>query len=186
MKIGSFGLTLGGLGSMLRTMVKLTAIVIPFCGLQAAAQEEHAPPAANASIQRPPYGAPISLADAERIADRAQAEASRAGWRVAIAVVEPSGALVVFRRMDDTQYASVAMAIRKAKASAIYRRPTQEFNDSLSKGQLNVLAYDDISASVGGEMIIKDGRLIGAIGVSGATPSTTDDIIAKFGLGALK
>lgn len=165
-----------------RIAVIVLVLIVP-CVI---AQEIHAPPAANAPVQRPPYGSPISLADAELIAERAVAEARRTGWRVAIAIVEPNGTLVLFKKMDDTQYASVKMAVRKANAAAIYRRPTKEFSDNLAKGQTNILAYDEISASEGGNPIMKDGRVIGAIGVSGGTPSSIDDIIAKFGLGAFK
>jgi glc operon protein GlcG len=118
---------------------------------------------------RPPYGPPISFEQAKRAAAAAEAEAKRNGWRVAIAIVEPCGELVHFSKLDDTQYGSISMAISKAVCAARLRRPSKEFSDQFVGGELRSLTLPGAVAAEGGEPIMIDGRIVGAIGVSGAT-----------------
>ena len=68
-----------------------------------------------------PYGDPIKLADARKAADAALADSEKRGWPMCIAVVSPSGDLVYFVKMDDCQYASIAISQHKAKAAATFR-----------------------------------------------------------------
>ena len=89
-----------------------------------------------------PYGAPISVDDAKKAAAPAIAEAKRNHWKIAVAVVDPSGTLVYYEKMDDTQTASANVAIDKARSAALFKRPTKAFQDALAAGGegLRVLA----------------------------------------------
>ncbi len=127
-----------------------------------------------------PHGMPISLAQARHIAAAAEAEAKRQGWCMAVAIAEPSGALVYFLKMDNTQYASVKLAIAKAETAAKYRRPTKMFTDMLAAGHQFFLTFEGICAAPGGLPLVADGKLIGAIGVSGGS-GTQDDVVAEAG-----
>jgi glc operon protein GlcG len=136
-----------------------------------------------------PYGAPISLSDAKKVAAAAAAESEKRGWKgMCIAVVGPTGDLVYFEKMDDCQYASVTISQNKARASARYRRPTLVFETLMGKGfyfsYLPTLG-DAFTGSRGGNPIVVGGKIIGAIGCSGGTGSQ-DDTISKAGAAALK
>ena len=140
----------------------------------------------TAAAQAPiPYGAPLGLADAKRAISAAEAEAIREGWPVAIAVVDPSGFLVAFARLDNTQLGSVEVAIEKARTSALYRRTTKEFEDRLVQGgaNLKVLRLPGLPIE-GGVPIVVDGKIVGAIGVSGVQ-SSQDAQVATAGMKAL-
>lgn len=137
-----------------------------------------------ASPVRPPYGAPLNFDQAKRAAAACEAEAKRNGWRVVIAIVEPCGELVHFSKLDDTQYGSIEMAIKKATCAARFRRPSKEFSDQIAGGDVRNLTLPGMVASEGGEPIIVDGRIVGAIGVSGAT-AEEDGQIARAGAKAV-
>src|SRR5262245_19832430 len=96
---------------------------------------------AAAAQSPPPYGAAISLRQAKKVVAAAEAEAIKNNWPVAIAIVDGSGFLVAFERLDNTQLASLEIALQKAKTAAHYRRPTKVFEDRLATGnkELNVL-----------------------------------------------
>jgi uncharacterized protein GlcG (DUF336 family) len=89
---------------------------------------------AYAQDKRPGYGTPVTTAQAKKIAAGVIAECQKNGWNVAVAVVDPHGALVYFERMEDTQWASNDIAIGKARSAAVYRRPTRVFADVINKG----------------------------------------------------
>ena len=135
-----------------------------------------------------PYGETIKLADAKKVAEAAMAEATKRGWPMCIAVVSPSGDLVYFEKMDDCQYASVEISQSKAKAAAVYRRPTVVFERLIAKGQyfayLPTLGAGFIG-SRGGNPIVAGGKIVGAIGVSGGT-GAQDDTVSQAGAAALK
>jgi uncharacterized protein GlcG (DUF336 family) len=135
----------------------------------------------------PEYGATINLEQAKKAVGAATAEAKKNNWFMAIAIVGPAGDLVYFEKMDNTQVASVAIAQHKAKAAATFRRPTKAFQDGLAASPANVylLTLDGIIASEGGVPILAGGKIIGAIGVSGAT-GAQDGQVATAGLAALK
>ena len=142
----------------------------------------------SAIAQEPiPYGMPISLADAKKVIAAAEAEANKNKWPVAIAVVDPSGFLVAFSRLDNTQLGSIEVALQKSKTSALFRRPTRVFEEALGKGGENVrlLKLPGALPIEGGLPIIVDGKVIGAIGVSGVK-STEDGVIAAAGAAAAK
>jgi uncharacterized protein GlcG (DUF336 family) len=127
-----------------------------------------------------PYGTPISLQKAEEAIHAAIAEANKRGWQLNIAVVDSGGNLVTFSRMDGAQLASISIAEHKARASAKFRRPTRFFEDAVQRGIAYIATLDDIVASRGGIPLIEDGKLIGAIGCSGATGSQ-DEVVCGAG-----
>lgn len=142
-------------------------------------------PAARA--QEPtPYGAPIGLEAALKLVAAAELEAKKNHWPVAITVVDSSGFLVAFHRLDNTQLGSVDISMEKAKTSALFRRPTKYFQDLLEQGGAGLRALKTGAMPVdGGLPIVQDGKIIGAIGVSGVKPSE-DALVAKAALTALE
>ena len=128
-----------------------------------------------------PYGAPISLDQAEAVIDAAVAEAKRRNWKMNVAVADSGGNLVAFQRMDGAMLASIQIAEHKARAAATFRRPTKVFEDGINLMHLNyLLAFDGVIASRGGIPLIDQGVIIGAIGCSGGTDSQ-DEIVSKAG-----
>jgi len=137
---------------------------------------------AAAQDKRPGYGAAITTANAKKIAAATIAECQKNSWNVAVAVVDPHGYLVYFERMEDTQYASNDIAVGKARAAATYRRPTRAFMDVINKGGPATLSLGGVYASPGGIPIFVDGKITGAVGVSGVT-GDQDEQCAKAGAG---
>lgn len=140
-------------------------------------------PGISKQASPPSYGAPISLAAAEAMIDRAVVAARAAGRRMAIAVVEPNGELVAFARMDDTQYGSILIAQRKAWTAARYRQATSTMEERTLAGRTVILANDDALPIAGGIPIVVNGHVVGAIGVSGAS-SAEDAAVAVAALAA--
>ena len=122
----------------------------------------------------------LTLDTAKKIAAAAEAEAKKRGATVVIAVVDDGGYLLVLERLDDTQVASVDVGIAKARTAAIFRRPSKVFEDQVKNGRIAALALPGAVALQGGVPIIVDGKVIGAIGVSGNSPQEDEDI-AKAG-----
>jgi glc operon protein GlcG len=132
-----------------------------------------------------PYGAPITLGEAQHVIAAAMAEAERRGWPGNIAVVDSGGNLVAFVRMDGAQLGSIPVAQHKARVAVKYRRPTRVFEDGVQKSGLNyVLSLDDVIASRGGIPLVVDGHIVGAIGCSGGTGSQ-DEVICTAGANSL-
>lgn len=134
-----------------------------------------------------PYGPPISLENAKKAAAAAAAEAVKNKWNMAIAVVDPAGTLVYYEKADNTQIGSVNVAIDKARSAALYKRPSKAFQDALASGGagLRVLGLQGAVPVEGGVPIVSDGKIIGAIGVSGAN-SDQDGQCANAGASAIK
>ena len=141
--------------------------------------------AAVAQAQVPQYGANITLEQARKVAAAADAEARKNSWPVAITVVDTAGQLVLFQRADNTQTASVNVAQDKAVSAAMYRRPTKVMQDAVAGGGGGVRFLNLRGASVveGGLPLYIDGKIVGAIGVSGGS-SEQDGVVAKAGLDA--
>ncbi len=118
----------------------------------------------------------ISLAAAEEIAAAAQAEAGKRGSTVVIAIVDDGGHLILLKRLDDTQVASVEVGIGKARTAAIFRRPSKVFEDQVKNGRVASLALPGATPLQGGVPIIFEGKVIGAIGVSGNTPQEDEEV----------
>ncbi len=135
--------------------------------------------------QSPAYGDNISLNQAREVAAAAIAEAKRQQFRMAVAIVDTGGHLVYFERLDDTQTASVDVAIAKAKSANNFRRPTKTFEDVVNGGRTSVLGLPGAVPIEGGLPILVGGKIIGAIGVSGAS-SQEDGVVADAGVRVLK
>jgi uncharacterized protein GlcG (DUF336 family) len=133
---------------------------------------------------RPPYGAGITLATAKKVAAGAMAEAQKQKWNIAVAIVDNHGMLIYYEMMDDTQTASERLALEKARTSAMLRRPTKELETAVSGGAVQYVTAGVIALE-GGLPILIDGRMVGAIGVSGMA-AAQDGAIARAALDALK
>ena len=125
----------------------------------------------------------LTLNVAKKIAAAAEAEAIRRASTVVIVVVDDGGHIIVLERLDDTQVASVEVGIGKARTAAIFRRPSKVFEDQIREGRLAALALTGATPLQGGIPITANGKVIGAIGVSGNTPQEDEDI-AKAGAAA--
>ena len=137
---------------------------------------------AFAQDKRPDYGTAVNAAGAKKIAADVIAECQKNSWNVAVAVVDNHGFLVYFERMDNTQTASMDIAVGKARAAATYRRPTRVFADVINKGGPATATLPGVFASPGGLPIMVDGKVTGGVGVSGVT-GDQDEQCAKAGLG---
>ena len=140
--------------------------------------------AAFAQDTRPGYGAPVNLATAKKMAAGALAECQKNQWNVAVAVVDNHGLLIYFERLDDTQTASSQIALDKARAAAMYRRPTRAFADAIAKAGPAVMTLPGVIASPGGLPVFVGGRVVGGIGISGVT-GDQDEQCAKAGIAAM-
>jgi len=145
--------------------------------------------AASAFAQQsttPPYGPVITLDDAKRVMAAAELEATKNSWQVAITILDSGGNLVMFHKVDNTQLASVTASEGKARTALTFKRPSKVLDDAIAAGGagLRLLAVKDITPLEGGLPILVDGKIIGAIGVSGAL-SSQDAQVAKAGADAL-
>jgi glc operon protein GlcG len=165
-----------------RTLTVLALAAGLFAAGQAMAQQQPAPaappapPDLNAIPDKMPFnipfGTPITMDRAQGLVKAAVDEATKRGWAMNVAVVDPNGDLVAFGRMDGAQLASVPISQHKARVAARYRRPTRAFEDAVQKFGFNyILTLDDVIASRGGIPLVEGGKLIGAIGCSGGTGS---------------
>jgi len=125
----------------------------------------------------------LTLKAAKAIASAAEAEASKRSSTVVIAVVDDGGHLLLLERLDNTQVASVEVAIGKARTAAIFRRPSKDFEDQIRNGRAASLVLPGATPLQGGIPILVEGKVVGAIGVSGNTPQEDEDI-AKIGAAA--
>jgi len=104
---------------------------------------------------------------------------------MAIAIVDNHGTLVYYEMADDTQTASAGIAVDKARSAATFRRPTKAFEDAVAGGRVAILGLSGAVPIEGGVPIVVAGKIVGAIGVSGAA-APQDGQVAKAGLEALK
>jgi glc operon protein GlcG len=138
-----------------------------------------------------PYGTPVSIDNAKKAAAAALAEAVKNHWNMAVAVVDPNGALIYYEKMDNTQLGSADVAIDKARSAALFKRPTKALQDALAQGGagLRILGLKGAVPVEGGVPLVIDGKdgkmIIGAIGVSGDT-SDHDGQCATAGAATIK
>jgi uncharacterized protein GlcG (DUF336 family) len=134
----------------------------------------------------PPYGVAITLDQAKKVLAGAEAEAKKNSWNVVITVVDSAGQLVTMSRLDNTQFGSIDVARDKAYSAVAFRRPTKAFQDAIAQGgeNMRILKLAGASPLEGGIPIVVDGKLIGAVGVSGVT-SQQDAQIGRAGIEAL-
>jgi len=159
-----------------------------------AAQAQTPPAAAPAPVpdQMPfdvPYGAPITVEKAAKAVAAAVAEATKSprNWKLAITVVDPNGELVYFYKMDQTANGSVAISQGKARTATRYKRPSEAFFNAMQTPAGAFIATLDpgLVASIGGYPLVEDGKIIGAIGCSGAT-GQQDGVACKAGAETIK
>ena len=138
-----------------------------------------------AGAQQLQYGPPVSVETAKKAVAAALAEARKNNWNMAAAVVDSTGHLVYFERMDTVQHGSIAIAQDKAFAAANFRRATKSVYDELEKGGagLRYLSLRGFVTSEGGELLMHDGKVIGAIGLSGGS-GAQDGQCARAGVAA--
>ena len=105
-----------------RTVNFTVVLALLLCGTSAIAQDPR------------PYGPPVGVEDAKKVAAAALAEAKKNNWLMAVAVVDPSGTLVYYEKMDNTQTGSAQVAIDKARTSALFKRPSKVFEDLVAGG----------------------------------------------------
>lgn len=125
----------------------------------------------------------LTLEGAKAMVAAAEVEGSRNGWNVAIAIVDAAGGLILFHRLDNTQPASEAIAIGKARTAARFKRPSKLLEDSVASGRVALLSLEGVVPMQGGLPIIVEQQVIGAIGVSGVT-AVQDEQVAQVGLAA--
>ena len=123
----------------------------------------------------------LTLDDAKIIAAAAEAEAQINSWGVVIAIVDDGGNLLYLQRNHDTQFGSVETATMKAKAAVAFKRPTKSSEDAVLSGRLIHLALPGVIPAEGGIPILRNGVVIGGIGVSGVR-SFQDGQIAEAGV----
>ena len=176
-------------------MYRFSAITVLACvalllGSAVYAQQQPAAPAAPAAPASPPppppaYGAPITLEQAKAAAAGAEAEMTKNGWNMVIAVVGPGGNLVYLQKADLAANASSDIAQEKARTSVMFRVPTKSYMDRLANGETFILRLPGVTPVAGGMPIVVGGKLIGAIGLSGGS-AAQDHQVAQAGAGAVK
>jgi uncharacterized protein GlcG (DUF336 family) len=126
----------------------------------------------------------LSLADAKAIAAAASAKAVDEGWNVVIAILDVGGHLLYLERADGTQLGSVQVAQEKAKTALLFKRPTKALEDAVLGGKIHMLSLPIATKVEGGLPLVKDGAIVGAIGVSGVL-SSQDGQVAAAGQDAM-
>jgi uncharacterized protein GlcG (DUF336 family) len=126
----------------------------------------------------------ITLEAAKQMIAAGEAEARKNNWNVAISVVDANGDLIMFVKIDETQPGSIAISQGKARTAALFKRPTKTLEEMIANGKTAFVAIEGITPVQGGVPVVVEGKVIGAIGVSGVT-SAQDEQIALAGLGVL-
>ena len=167
---------------MSRLFLKISAAALLLAASTALAQS-----APGTNFYLTPYGPPVTVEMAKKAAAAALAEARKNNWLMVVAIVDPSGNLVYYEKMDNTQMGSAKVAINKARSAALYKRPTKAMQDAMASGGggLRVFALEGATPVEGGIPLIVDGKIIGAIGLSGDL-SEHDGQCAAAGAAALK
>jgi glc operon protein GlcG len=134
----------------------------------------------------PPYGPPITLDQAKRVMAAAELEAAKNSWTVAVTILDSGGNMVMFHKVDNAQLSAIPVSQGKARTALQFKRPSKDLDDAIAHGGAGnrLLALKDITPLEGGLPIVVDGKIIGAIGVSGAV-SSQDAQVAKAGADAL-
>ena len=134
----------------------------------------------------PPYGPPITLDQAKRVMAAAELEAAKNSWSVAITILDSGGNMVMFHKVDNAQLSAITVSQGKARTALQFKRPSKDLDDAIARGGAGnrLLALKDITPLEGGVPIVVDGKIIGAIGVSGAV-SAHDAQVAKAGTDVL-
>ncbi len=134
-----------------------------------------------------PIGPSVNVETAKKAAAAALAEARKNNWLMAAAVVDPNGGLVYYEKMDNTQLGSAEVCIDKARSAALFKRPTKAFQDAIASGGagLRIFAIRGAVPVEGGVPLEMNGKLVGAIGISGGQ-SSEDGQCATAGANAIR
>lgn len=138
----------------------------------------------------PPAKQTIDFVTAKKIAAAVEAAAVAEKAVVSIAVVDSSGDLVYFQRMDDAAARAVTSAQGKARAALLFGIPTKQVNEAITSGKPVSLILtapvgtNELTTMQGGLPLLKDGKTIAAVGVGGSSPAN-DEKFAQAGLDAL-
>ena len=134
-----------------------------------------------------PYGSPIGLEAAKKVMAAAEAEAAKNNWPMAIVILDSTGHTVMLHKLDNTQYGSIRVAELKAQSALDFRRPSKVFEDLVAQGGigLRTLALPGAAPFEGGVPIVSDGKVVGAVGVSGGT-APQDGQVAKAAADTVK
>jgi uncharacterized protein GlcG (DUF336 family) len=142
---------------------------------------------AQAQTAPPPYGPPIGIEGARAVMAAAEGEAAKNNWAVVISIIDSGGNIVMLHRHNDVQLSSIEISQGKARTALMFKRPSKVLDDAISGGGagLRFLALKDIVPLEGGLPIVADGKIVGAIGVSGVL-SSQDSQVARAGADGLK
>ena len=171
-------------------MSRMLAFACAFAGAvivaagPALAQQPAAPTPAPTPVL--PYGPPITLDQAKRVMAAAELEAAKNSWQVAITILDSGGNLVMFHKIDNAQLSAATVSEGKARTALEFKRPSKALDDAIAAGGagMRLLALKDITPLEGGVLVVVDGKIVGAIGVSGAL-SSQDAQAAKVGADVL-
>ena len=161
-----------------RTLAAALAISLVAASLVAASP--------SAAQQTPPAcGPPITLETAKKVMAGAEAEAVKNNWPVFIVIVDSGSNIVMLHRFDNAQLGSLVLAKGKAQTALDFKLPTKALEDAISAGGagLRLTTLNNITPLEGGLPIVTDGKIVGAIGVSGVL-SAQDAQIARAGIAA--
>ena len=127
----------------------------------------------------------LTLEGAKHAGEVAARYAKDNGAAPSIAVVDDGGQLLYFVRPETSFAAGANVSIGKARTAAIFKKPTKDFEDTINKGRFTMTALPDFTPLQGGVPIVRDGQVIGAVGVSGAKSAAQDEEVARAGAAAL-
>src|SRR3989475_12748588 len=129
----------------------------------------------------------LTLEGARRVIAAAEAEAKKVNAPGGvIAVVDDGGNLMALERLDATFSAGANISIGKARTAVMFQKPTKVFEDIIKNGRTSMVALENFTPLQGGVPIELDGKVVGAIGVSGAASQQRDEDVAKAGAAALE
>jgi glc operon protein GlcG len=128
----------------------------------------------------------LTLDGAKQVASAAASEARNHNEGGAIAIVDDGGNLLYLERIDGTFPAGATISIGKARTAALFKKPTSAFEDIIKNGRTAMVALPDFTPLQGGVPLEIDGRVVGAIGVSGASSQQRDEAVAKAGAASLR
>jgi glc operon protein GlcG len=132
-----------------------------------------------------PYGPAITFETAKKVMAAAEAEAEKNKWTVVITIIDSGGNMVMMHRLDNAQLSALGAAEGKARTALTYKRPSKDLQDAVAAGGagLRLAALPGVTPLEGGLPLVKDGKIIGAIGVSGVL-SAYNTQIARAGVDA--
>jgi glc operon protein GlcG len=166
-------------------MLRMLALACAFA-LSAGPGLAQAPTSPAPSAVTLPYGPAITLDQAKRAMAAAELEAAKNSWQVAITILDSGGNMIMFHRVDNAQLSATTVSEGKARTALEFKRPSKALDDAIAAGGagMRLLALKDITPLEGGLPVVVDGKIVGAIGVSGAL-SSQDAQVAKAGADAL-